>query len=300
MSRVIPTGRRVTRLQPGNPEWLQLMTGSKIAAILGLSPWESRFSLWHRMKGTVPAQAEDDVKRRGHYLEPVICQWWADEHPDWKIGRTGTFVHRHRRWQAATPDRLAKKDGELVVPVEAKSDAGGGWGEPGTEEIPVYYRAQIIWTLDVLGLPHAEVPMISDRLEFRRYFVDWNADEAEYMRGEALKFLSDLEHDIEPDLDEHSATYQVVKEMHPDIDDVNVDISRELAHRFRAADAGLKAAKAEKAVATAEMARAMGSARYAVDPDGETVAIRVPNGDHPPYVKAASTRKVGGKIGVAA
>lgn len=300
MTRAIPTARRVSTLTPGNPEWLKLMTGSKIAAVIGLSPWESRFSLWHRMKGTVEPQAEDDIKRRGHYLEPAICQWWVDEHPEWKIVRTGTFVHRHRRWQAATPDRLAKRDGELIVPVEAKSDAGGGWGEPDTEEIPVYYRAQIIWTLDVMGLPHAEVPMISDRLEFRRYFVDYDADEAEFMRAQALDFLRSLEKDVEPDLDEHSATYEVIKEMHPDIDDVKADISHELADRFRSADIALKSAKSEKAIATSEIAQAMGSARYAVDPDGETVAIRVPNGDHLPYVKAVSARKVGGKIGVAA
>jgi putative phage-type endonuclease len=300
MTRAIPTARRVSTLAPGNPEWLKLMTGSKIAAVLGLSPWESRFSLWHRMKGTVPAQAEDDVERRGHYLEPAICQWWVDEHPEWKIVRTGTFVHRHRRWQAATPDRLAKKDGELIVPVEAKSDAGGGWGEPDTEVIPVYYRAQIIWTLDVTGLPHAEVPMISDRLEFRRYFVDYDADEAEYMRAEALEFLRSLEKDEEPDIDEHSATYEVIREMHPDIDDREEKLTWELAERFRDADLNLKAAKAEKSTATSEVAKAMGSARYAVDPNGDAVAMRVPKGIHPPYVKAATARKVGGKIGEAA
>ena len=40
-------------LQPGSPDWQTRMTASKVAAVLGLSPWESRFSLWHRMSGLI-------------------------------------------------------------------------------------------------------------------------------------------------------------------------------------------------------------------------------------------------------
>jgi len=37
---VTPSGVLVPRIEPGNPEWLRVMSASKIAAVLGLSPWE--------------------------------------------------------------------------------------------------------------------------------------------------------------------------------------------------------------------------------------------------------------------
>ncbi|MDQ3578214.1 MAG: YqaJ viral recombinase family protein, partial [Actinomycetota bacterium] len=50
---------------PGSPEWhaarAQGLGGSEIAAVLGLSPWESRFSLWHRKTGTASPVVENDI-----------------------------------------------------------------------------------------------------------------------------------------------------------------------------------------------------------------------------------------------
>ena len=48
-----PTGVLVPRLEPGSAAWLQRMSASKIAAVVGLSSYQSRFSLWHRMAGLV-------------------------------------------------------------------------------------------------------------------------------------------------------------------------------------------------------------------------------------------------------
>ena len=35
---------------PGSPEWQRLMTASKVAAVLGLSPWQSPRNLTEGMK----------------------------------------------------------------------------------------------------------------------------------------------------------------------------------------------------------------------------------------------------------
>ena len=103
-------------LQPGTPEWMRLMTASKVAAVLGLSPWESRYSLWHRMAGLIDPQPENDEKIRGHYLEPAVAQWFADQHPETIQQPGGTWAHPDRPWQATTPDRLLH------------AADGGSWG----------------------------------------------------------------------------------------------------------------------------------------------------------------------------
>jgi putative phage-type endonuclease len=306
MTRMIPAGRAIHRLKPGSAEWLKLMTGSKIAAVLGLSPWESRFSLWHRMAGSVDPEEQTDEQARGHYLEPAVCQWWSDNHPEYKIRRAPTYIHRHRGWQGASPDRIAvprdlHDDILRILSIEAKTDAssGDGWGTPGTDEIPVYYRAQGIWTLDVLGLTEVRFPVLTARLEFVEYVVKYDAAEAEYMRAEAVKFLESLRAGEQPDIDEHNATYKIIQQMHPDIDDVKVTLPRDLATRYLRAYADLQDAKADEQLARSEVAAYMGSARYALGADDELVAMRQARGDHPPFVKYAGP-KVGHSKGIAA
>ncbi len=51
------TSREVTvKAAPGSPEWLQLITASKIPSILGISRFKSQFSLWHEMAGNVETE----------------------------------------------------------------------------------------------------------------------------------------------------------------------------------------------------------------------------------------------------
>lgn len=112
-----PTGVLLgPRMEPGSPDWLATMSASKIAAVVGLSTYESRFSLWHRMSGLIDPEPDDDEKRRGHYLEPAIARWFADQHPEWVIEPTGTWGHQDRPWQTASPDRLVHRNVDDPAP----------------------------------------------------------------------------------------------------------------------------------------------------------------------------------------
>ena len=68
---------------PGTPEWVRLVTASKVAAIVGASPWESPRSLWHKMRGDLTDNTPPtDAMQRGHLLEPAVITWWQHRHPD--------------------------------------------------------------------------------------------------------------------------------------------------------------------------------------------------------------------------
>ncbi len=94
---------RVVGLDPGSEAWLREMTASKVPAVLGLSPWESRFSLWYRMAGLVPAQDETAAMARGNYLEDAVARWVADQHR-LVIHEGLTWRNKARPWQVASPD----------------------------------------------------------------------------------------------------------------------------------------------------------------------------------------------------
>lgn len=208
---------------PGSPEWLSRMSASKIAAVVGLSPYESRFSLWHRMAGLVPQQKQTAVMSRGHYLEPGICKWWADQHPDLETLRGQSYLHETRDWQVAAPDRLVvrKDDAGVTSLLEVKSSAyADDWGPSGSDEIPPGYRAQVLWQLDTLGLQvgHVAVLLGMGGLEFRSYVIEYDATEAAWLVEQGSLFMTSLEAGVRPDIDDHGATYEAVRAMHPDID----------------------------------------------------------------------------------
>jgi putative phage-type endonuclease len=286
-----PTGVLIPTVEPGSAEWLTRMSASKIAAVVGLSPWDSRFSLWHRMAGLVPPEPDDDTKRRGHYLEPAVATWFADQHPDWQVSPAGTFVHPDDDRLAATPDRLVTCDtGEFRL-LECKTASDDEeWGIPLTDEIPVYYRAQVVWQMYVTGARTCHVAVLTKFLEFREYVVAYDESDARALIKAADEFLRSLPDGASPqrpNIDGHSATYQVVRELNPDIVGDDFPVPHELAERFCAAQAALKAAKAAETAVRAELADEMGACKRARF-DGKTIADRRSKAGGIPYLQVAS------------
>jgi len=290
MTATAPAAVLLPTVEPGSEEWLRRMSASKIAAVLGLSTYESRFSLWHRMAGLTEPEPDDDLKRRGHYLEPAIAAWFADQHPDWQVDTTGTWVHPERDWTAASPDRLITTETGEVRLLECKSAAEPSeWGEPGTDQIPAGYRAQVQWQMDVLGVRVCHVAVLTAYLSFAEYVVTYDPDDATFMRTRAAEFMASLpggKAPRRPDIDGHSATYQAVRELHPDIDGGDYDVPAPLAERYCAARHALKAAETNEREARAELADAMGTAKRAVF-DGDVIATRAAKQGGTPYLTAA-------------
>jgi len=221
--------------EPGSEAWHAARAngigGSEIAAVLGLSPYESRFSLWHRKKGLIGPVEESEEMYWGKEHEPAICRRFAREHPDLDVTVAPTYAHRDRPWQIANPDRRVGP--ELL---EAKTARDGeGWGEEGTAQIPVHYRAQCLWYMDVLGARRCHVAVLIAGSEYREYVVDYDEDEARILREAGARFMDDLARDVRPDIDGHSATYQAIRELPDGLDDVDVEIETALRDRFHKA-----------------------------------------------------------------
>jgi len=289
--------------EPGTPSWHAARAhgvgGSEIAAVLGLSPFESRFSLWHRKKGLAAPVAQNDVMYWGNLLEDVVREEFNRRHADdLPAARPiGTWHAPGRPWQIANPD--GRLGDELYEGKTAYND--DGWGEPGTDEIPVYYRTQCLWYLDVFGLKRCHVAVLISGSDYREYYVEHSPDEVRIMLDRARDFLDTLDTNQRPDIDAHDATYQVVREMHPDIDDVKLDVPAHIAVPYLEAYDAHKAAEAEKKRTAAVLGDFMGAARRAYF-DGEQIAMRVAGGgDRPPSVKrtATSTKTPGLKVSAA-
>jgi putative phage-type endonuclease len=284
-----PSGRPIPLLVPGSAEWMARMSASKIAAVVGLSPYQSRYSLWMRMAGLVAQEEQSDAMSRGHYLEEPLAQWWADQHPELQVMKTGTFVHATEEWMIAAPDRLVVHPSGHVELLQCKTAADlEHWGDAGSDDVPVGYRAQVMWEMAVTGLSTCHFAVILPYLEFREYTVRFDQSEADYLMSEGRKLLDDLAAGQRPPIDEHKATYEVVRQLHPDIQDVKVDVPAELATAYVEAVAACKAAEDAKRQASALLVDHMGSAKAAYH-DGRCIARRQVKAGGAPYLVAAKT-----------
>lgn len=282
--------RSLPGVKPGSAEWMQFMSASKIAAVMGHSTYDSWFSLWHRMKGNILPDPDDDQTRRGHYLEPAILGWFKDQHPDWTVHKTGMWVHPEIEWAAASPDAIAHTpDGPVLV--EAKSSLDVEFGKPGTDEVPAGFRDQAIWQMIVTGIRKVYLPMIGTGLQFAEYFVDWDAEYADKLMYEAGLFMATITQNIKPSidpLDGHTQTYKALKELAPGINGETVYLEDEHAIAFLTANQDMKDAEYRVQAAKNVIAEAVGEARYVAwqqDPDTEhKLFTRQARGEGTPYL----------------
>lgn len=262
-----PTGVLLGTYTPGTEEWEKAraglcITATEIAAVLGLSPWASPFSLWHKKAGlpTPPFETNPAVEW-GNRLEDAVAQKFADEHPELELRTTGTWRHRDRDWQRATPDRITANE---IVELKT-SPFGDGWGPSGSDVFPVHYRCQVTWQQDTLGLfKPGRLAVLIGGWDYREYVIPYDEDDAHVMRSAAEEFLADVRNGVRPPIDGADATYQTIRVQPEGLDDVDVEIPLEDAARYEIAQQQHKATGDELTAAKGILLDHIGTGKRAV------------------------------------
>lgn len=267
-----------------SPEWhtarREGVSASEIAAVLGLSPWESPYSLWHRKAGTLGPQDENPSMRWGRRLEDAIADEYAERHPEFTVHKVGLLAHAQRTWQLATPDRLlydGPRDDQSapVSCLEVKTDGDlSAWGDEGSDDVPVHYRCQALWQCDVLGLTEGRLALLASGRVYREYVIPFDEADVLLMRQAALEFLDSIRDGAPPDVDAKSATTATLKALHADLDDTEITVPDEIADEYEQAVAFAKAAEERRSLAENRLRDLLGSARYGKRPDGRKVVTR--------------------------
>ncbi|MFI8595891.1 YqaJ viral recombinase family protein [Rothia koreensis] len=279
---------------PGSPVWRSKMTATKVSATFtpSRSPHQSYFKLWHEMAGNLEGTLENDVLQRGRILEPAIAAWFGEQHPEWNVRdpRGRWWVNPTDNRYAATPDRVVEQGGDVIGLLECKSAIDPtGWGKPGTDEIPPHYYDQCQWQMFCTGERVTFVAVIL-ALSFREYKVEYDPGHVRRLESAASKFMDALAAGEAPSVDPdagHLATYEAVRQLHPEIQDSSRELSWALAAEYVESRLELKAAEAKERAARTRVADAMGSARIATY-DGHPVAERrARSPESRPFVQAA-------------
>ncbi len=285
------TGKPIPPLAPGSPEWLKTISASKIPAILGISPWQSKFALWHLMAGNTEPWAGNKSTERGTFLEAAVLDWFEAQHEDLRVVVSGSYAHEvHEDWTAA-PDGIAFSDDESFGIEVKTAQYSDGWGTQGTAEIPPYYLAQVAWQMIVTGMERVYVPVLFGQpFEFSEYVVNWEdvAADANTIMASVKSFQKSLADGEQPDIDGSSATYNTIKELHPEIDGEVVEVPYPLGYWFLDLKARAEDLQSEADQRKNEIAAHMGTAKKATW-EGQPLFTRQARNGGTPYLVAART-----------
>lgn len=289
-----PSGELLGHFTPGSAAWNEARSGltitaTEIAAVVGLSPWMSRFTLWHKKSGLRVAPFEmTPAIEWGNRLEDAVADKWQDEHPGLLAAPAGTWRHVDRAWQVSTPDRLVypQPAGEFEVPAEADSllevktsPMGDDWGPDGADDgVPVWYRCQAMWQMDTLGLARVYFAVLISGHDYREYTVDYDEAEAKILRDAAVEFLDEVRDGVRPPIDGADDTYKTIRVQPDGFEDVDVEIPLEDAARYELAQEASRAAAAELTAAKGIVLDRIGTGRRAVA-NGRRIAYRIAKPD---------------------
>lgn len=161
---------------------------SQIAAIIGIDRFQTAEQLYRRMLGLEPWEPENEHMKRGKYLEPGLCAWWADlasaERRELHYASRGVVLgngqlqarHPEHPWARATADVVAEalpigRDQRALLAVDIKSPRSDGkkvgetwvktWDEK-AQVAPEQYVAQSTFQQGVLRA--AGVPVVAGEL----------------------------------------------------------------------------------------------------------------------------------------
>lgn len=262
-------------LEPGSPEWLRVVTASKVAAIVGVSPWESPLSMWHKMSGNLPDEPTSAAMSRGNLLEGAVLDWWMSQHPEVDVAPRQQSVSADVGFPAlATLDMLATTpDGPVIV--EAKTSAKSDeWGEPGTDEIPAHYLAQVYWQLAMCPEAlRAYVALLGPFLEFSEYVIERDDEIIAGLVDQCRRFYESLGANPPP-LDDHVATVATLRKIHPEIDrGGSVEIDQDVALAWLEAKEAAAEIEAEERQSRAFILNTAKRAQY-ITHNGHRIARR--------------------------
>lgn len=217
--------------------------GSDVAAILGVSPWKSKFSLYQQKIGEWQDEITPEKERdfaRGKLFEPVIMEMLIDELK--YRGHDVVVVDKNRRTKDKEIDFIAAEiDMELIIDgklmnAEIKSVRpfmAKYWGEPGTDEIPIAYTAQCLHGQMVTQRDATVVAALIGVDDLRIHFVKRDEEMIDIIRNAEIEFWNMVQNRIAPDpvtIDDINRLYQHDSGQVMEADEELIALCIDLAH----------------------------------------------------------------------
>jgi putative phage-type endonuclease len=241
----------------------QYITGTDIAAIIGVSPWKTPLDVFMDKKGLSPETPDKEIFYWGRACEPIIADRYARDH-NVELVEPGFLVHPEHDWWAGIPDRAVKGQPLGLEIKTAGWRARDKWGTPGTDEIPDYYHTQGAWYIPLLGAEAMDFPVLFSGQEYAEYTIRRDLELEGLLMEAAERFIRDaLDKNIAPEMREPVSADRYIRARFPQNTRPLVQADPELTKviaELRDARSALAIAEKREALLTAKVKAAIGDA----------------------------------------
>ena len=179
-------------IRPANhEEWLKEreygIGASEVGAVLGLSPYETPFSLYLKKTHQVPPTEENLAMRMGHVLEPIVVQLWEEATGEKVIKASAAdiiYVHPEYDFMRATPDRIVRGRKKIVECKTTITDVD-------RDDIYPYWIAQCVYQQYVTGIHDCDLAWLVKGRFFDYVNVPYDQEFAEFIAERVKEFWNE-------------------------------------------------------------------------------------------------------------
>lgn len=258
--------------------WLEkrkgYVTSTQMAALFGLSKYNTAFELYHISRGNIDGAVEDNnFMKFGRIIEAPICEMINIEHPEWKIEEFPFFAYDDEDKIGSSFDRAVWVKNKKYL-LEIKSISYAQYKENFVEhsaddiETSAQYEIQMHMEMELTkdtGFHGVIMAVfILDTRTLRYIFREYDAVVGEELRAAAGEFWA-LEEQPEPDYARDKAVIsRVCPEANPELqmDAAGNHRMIELMAQYSNSSGLIKQETAAKDAAYAELMILAGKARY--------------------------------------
>ena len=162
--------------------------GSDVAAICGVSPWKTPLQIYLEKIGEAAGSPDNPAMAYGRMIEPVIRQWY-EQHTGQAVAVPGPLQHPRYSYLIAHLDGLTP---DRVVEIKtARSSVD--WGDPGSDQVPVYYQTQVQFYMMLAGRPITDLPVSFHGTAPEIYTIREDAEIQEVLLEMCVKFWESVQ-----------------------------------------------------------------------------------------------------------
>lgn len=259
----------------GSREWLELregdavVTGTLAGVVCGWSQWESPFTAWAKATGRIPSEVKQSLAMRfGQVFESGIKTVWSELNPQFTIiDEVGTWAHDDYDWARANPDGL------LIYPDGSQGILEIKTARVPFDEVPLHYRAQVLWYCWVMGLKKAKLVALFSGNDLREFDIEFDEFEFAGIFGAVERWRKHVLDDVKPDWDGSANTLETVKLLNPGVADSGVDLG-DLGIHVQNVQTDFDAAQAKLNEMKSRTLDALGDSKYGfVEVGGEQYVV---------------------------
>jgi putative phage-type endonuclease len=248
---------------------------SEVAAVLGLSPYESPLDVYCHKLGLVPEKAETEAMRWGLRLEPLLAAEYA-ERTGWPLVATQVFLrHPDKPFLLATLDGV-RADGR---PVELKTVGlrrAAELGVDGDDGLPTAWQCQLHAQMLTSGQPVADLAALIGGQEFRLYTVEADPRLLTLIEDRLTEFWGHVER-REPPPAERPSDARLMPSLFPDPAGVVAcdEHVQHMVEEYERLGPEIRTAEQQRDRLKAGILQALGDAEFGGLPDGRMLRRKV-------------------------